>query len=90
MNIEFLPDIDQKTYEKLTQLSLEEKRTLWRLIQHTSKDGYVLCRFETEKMKLLEQKGFIQRNEFFRGRELSFFVLPSAQQLLKELRKKVR
>ncbi len=90
MNIDFLPERDQKTYMELTRLPLEEKRLLWRLIQQTSKDGYVLTRYETEKMKLLETKGLIQKNKFFRGTGYSFFVLPFAQQLLKELRKKVK
>lgn len=86
LSSEDLPFAEQEIWDHLRSLPSEEKKTLWRLIQHANKDHLCLIPYITGKVLSLEHKQIITKNRSYRGKDgASYYILRSAPHLMKKL-----
>lgn len=85
LSLEDLPVQEQPVYTLITKLPLEQKQTLWRLIQHANKDHICVVPYFTASIASLEQKELISRNYSYRGKGMSYYILRNAPHLMKKL-----
>ncbi|SDN21298.1 hypothetical protein [Alkalicoccus daliensis] len=85
LSLHDLPVSEQAVYTALKELPLEEKKTLWRLLQYTNKDHICLIPFPTANVAALNAKNIIVENPNYRGSGKSYYVLRNAPHLMKKL-----
>jgi hypothetical protein len=86
LNLDSLPENDLVVYEEITRLSVKEKKLLWILIKHSSKDGYTIYTGEYCAVATLINSGLILENLVYQGKGRSFKILPHAPFLYRKLK----
>jgi len=84
--LDILPQKEREVYEQLSMLSPSEKELLYTLIKNVDKNGVALYPGSNEIMKALMKKGYVKRNELYKGPGHSYFVFSKAPYLLNKLR----
>lgn len=84
-----IPATEKETWELLKNLPKTQKLLMWKLIKETNKDGITIYRGSRNELQSLLDKGLIVQNTLYKGRgEVSLFVLPYSQYLLRILLRK--